>query len=231
LQQFKLFQIDFIQDGKKIPYLENKVPINGSKNLIVSVDYDLLPEVLKTIALTIVDADDAAKTFSFLLRVDEEKSVYRATLAPLERAGVYPFFVNILDHKNQGLKKLQGEILVAATIETIDITETIGIALEKFVTQNSCFIFLLTILLLLLTVVIRTFLKHKKKNDEKYKNFHKSFIILPLIAISTLVVFRNVIADQYFCLLSLVTLTAILIFFTYRLLRKILTRKKQKQTT
>ena len=72
------------------------------------LDYKKLPEVLKTLAITLRDPDDPQKIFHFLLRVNSDKTSYEASIAPLERDGLFGMGVTVLDHKNRGLKKLSG---------------------------------------------------------------------------------------------------------------------------
>jgi hypothetical protein len=109
--------LDFIviQHGK-ILYpdpLTRRIKLDAGAPFTVSIDYDKLPEILKTIGVTLTDPEDKNKTFSFLLRVNDEKTAYRATIAPLERAGSYDVSIVILDYANQGLKKLGGELVAS----------------------------------------------------------------------------------------------------------------------
>ncbi len=106
-----LLDLDFFQNGKKLTVNSNTVEIQGDRELKISLAYNKVPEILKTIALTMRDPDDKTKTFSFLLRVNKDKTAYEATIAPLGRSGNFEFGIAILDHKNQGLKKLAGVIV------------------------------------------------------------------------------------------------------------------------
>ena len=111
LRTFSLNDVDFIQDGKKLPVVSSIVEIRGDRNLTISIDYEKVPEILKTIVITMFDPDDRAKTFSFLLRVNADKTAYQAHVAALERSGKYEFSLAILDHKHQGLALLAGTII------------------------------------------------------------------------------------------------------------------------
>ncbi len=111
LRAFSLKDVDFIQDGKKLPVVSNTVEIRGDRNLLISIDYEKVPEILKTVVVTMFDPDDRAKTFSFLLRINADKTAYQAHVAALERPGKYEFSLAILDHKHQGLALLAGIIV------------------------------------------------------------------------------------------------------------------------
>ncbi len=89
--------------------------IEGDKMLTVKLRYDRVPELLKTIAITLADPDDQQKKFTFLLRADEEKKFYSATVAPLGRSGEYVMTIAIVDYKNQGLKRLSGSLLAVVS--------------------------------------------------------------------------------------------------------------------
>ncbi len=150
---FSLLQIDFIQDGKKIPYVNlDRVPIDSDKELTISVDYDVLPEILKTIGVTVTDPDDHTKTFSFLLRVTDDKQTYRTTLAPFGRGGVYSFDVHILDHKNQGLKRLEGKMLMASIVGEGDTLQMFWKLIKTILTDYTTLILWIILIVLLLIV-------------------------------------------------------------------------------
>ena len=95
----------------------------------IFIDYDKLPEVLKTIIISLYKCEDIEhKTwsmeqdkvnfcenptnFSFLLRVNSEKTEYSATIISPYEAGIYPLAVSILDFQHQQLKELSGKLLL-----------------------------------------------------------------------------------------------------------------------
>jgi len=112
IEQLSILDFDFIQDGKKISFLGSTIAIDGMRNLTISLDYDKVPEVLKTIGVALKDPEDPGKIFAFLLRVNDEKTAYEATIAPLQRNGTFRFGLTILDFKNQSVRKLSGSLVV-----------------------------------------------------------------------------------------------------------------------
>lgn len=105
-----LLDFDFIQNNRKIVQVDGIVPVDGTQNLTIRLSYDKVPEILKTIAITLTDPSDKTKVFTFLLRVNENKTAYEATIASLGRSGDYKLNAIILDYKNQGLKRLNGHL-------------------------------------------------------------------------------------------------------------------------
>jgi len=106
-----LFAFDFIQGSSVSKFSGGAVSIDGSTPVTVSINYDLLPEVLKTIGITITDPV-AHKSYSFILRVDDAQQTYAATIIPFLHAGSYPLTIHLFDYQNQRLKKITGTLIV-----------------------------------------------------------------------------------------------------------------------
>jgi hypothetical protein len=108
--KLNLNDFDFIQAGNRVsvPGTE-KINADQIKPITISIPYEQVPEVLKTMMVTL---QKGGKTFSFLLRVNKEKTKYEATLLPPE-PGSYPLTISILDYKNQTFKEITGELNVA----------------------------------------------------------------------------------------------------------------------
>jgi hypothetical protein len=109
LKYLTFLDFDFIQNGNKLPVIAGKVEANSDAPVTISIEYDKLPEVLKTIMVTM--RDEEGKSFSFLLRINDEKTRYFATLRP-PASGLYPLSFIVVDYKNQGLQKVEGELRV-----------------------------------------------------------------------------------------------------------------------
>ncbi len=116
-----LLDFQFIQDGKILVQDNNSVTIDASKNLTVRLGYDRIPEILKNIVFAIGDPRDTNKVFSFLLRVNLDKSAFEATVGPFNDTAKYSLDIMILDFQNKGLKKISGEIFAKmfGTVSTL----------------------------------------------------------------------------------------------------------------
>ena len=153
IRELSILDFDFIQDGKKLSFVGDAVSINGNKNVKISLDYGKVPEVLKTIAITLRDPEDQNKIFSFLLRVNKDKTAYEATIAPLGKSGLYPMNITILDYKNQGLKKITGKILAAAALESVKNFNLKNYFKNIFSGPNNSSIIIAFLLLLILLII------------------------------------------------------------------------------
>jgi hypothetical protein len=112
IEELNLEDFDFIQEGEELPLIEGKkIEFKTENPLTISIDYEKVPEVLKTIMVTF---KKEGKTFSFLLRINQEKTIYQAAIVPPE-PGTYPLILTVLDYKNQALKKIFGQLSVIET--------------------------------------------------------------------------------------------------------------------
>src|ERR1035437_8390472 len=158
---------DFIQDGKKIPaFVSNSsVTIDGGKNLTVSLDYQKVPELLKTIVVTLSAPDDSSKTFSFLLRVNKDKTAYDATIAPLGTSGQYGVKISIVDFRNRGLKQIIGSLV--ATAEAVLADKGVSTYIINVLRQNFLNSVLFLILLAIIIRALKRMVARHKKREEK----------------------------------------------------------------
>jgi len=110
-----LSDFDFIQEGKPLALVNDRtVAIDGLEDLTIRLPYGKVPEVLKTIAVTLQDPQDPTAVFPFLLRVNADKTYYEATIGSLGHSGRYALNVAVLDFQNMGLKRLQGDLYALA---------------------------------------------------------------------------------------------------------------------
>lgn len=113
----------FIQDGT--------IRVKGKKNITISIAYDKLPEVLKTIGITIYDPANKNRSFSFILKLNAAGTAYEATISPLPLNGIYPVSIYIIDYQDRTVKKINGSMLVAGT--AFISSEAINAVVEKVV--------------------------------------------------------------------------------------------------
>ncbi|MCE9628817.1 MAG: hypothetical protein K8Q91_02355 [Candidatus Vogelbacteria bacterium] len=104
----------FIQDGEARQFFTfgTTVVVNGKKDLTVYLPADRVPGVLKAIGVTVADPTDPNKTFSFLLRLNTERTAYTASIGSLGKDGLYPIFVYIINYKDQTIKRIVGSLKV-----------------------------------------------------------------------------------------------------------------------
>ena len=114
IERLTFLDFDFIQNEITLPQIGRAVSVRADRPLTIRTGYERLPEVLKTIAVTLTDPLNPALTFTFLLRITDDKESYEAMIASLNQPGRYPMAITILDYKNQKLKRIEGTLVVAA---------------------------------------------------------------------------------------------------------------------
>ena len=99
------------------------------------------------------------------MRVEQDKTAYLATIAPLLDGGTYELNVTILDHQNQGLKKLRGDLLVALAVSALPFSFVVGFL------KSAAFLNLLLslLILLLLGLLARDYYRNRMKEFQKGK--------------------------------------------------------------
>lgn len=93
---------------------DRAININGQEELTVFLPKSLVPAGLKTIGLTLFAPGEDRRSFSFILRLNEEGTGYTATLAPLQYSGAYKFTLHIINYKNQQIQRQNGTLVVSA---------------------------------------------------------------------------------------------------------------------
>jgi len=158
IEKIKLEDFDFYQEGKKLFLAEeSKIKFKTEEPLTISLDYGKVPEVLKTIMITL---EKQGKFFSFLLRINPEKTAYLATIMPPEEIGDYPLTINVFDYKNQTLKKITGQLEVFKAQSQIKPIPWY----QKY--RTYIYILLVLILLLLIAYYLKRKLEEKNQKEK-----------------------------------------------------------------
>jgi len=104
-------EIRFSQEGVQSILRDGKLYIDGSKQLTIHIPYERLPEHLKTILVTIYQSESKSASFSFILRVNPDKTGYTATIAPFGISGVFPIDISVFDFKTMQIGYTNGTIV------------------------------------------------------------------------------------------------------------------------
>jgi hypothetical protein len=148
---FAFTDLLFVQDSVLIPSALGNVHIDGSKQLTISIPYKSLPEHLKTILVVLGSHEDPEKQFTFLLRVNSEKTLYTATLAPLGVSGEFPVTVSIFDFKTAQIGYAGGTLISKIrSLHLDDESEGFGAYFLSFISKIGHSYLLWFILLLIL---------------------------------------------------------------------------------
>jgi hypothetical protein len=155
LARLTFSDIDIIQDGQKVNSEGEKVILLDNQPFVIWIDYEKLPEVLKTIAVTLSDSD-SGESFTFVLRVNGAKTGYQAVIGALGRTGEFDVSVSIVDHENRGVRTMQETMSVASAFsQKIDENITkVKVVVENLFVEYSQFVFLALLLAILTTLKV-----------------------------------------------------------------------------
>lgn len=93
IKNISLDDFIFSQERNKLTFSNQRVLVDGTKALTVSIPYERLPELLKTVVVHIHDPEDFDKTASFMLRVDDLKTSYVGMIGAFYEQKDYKFEV------------------------------------------------------------------------------------------------------------------------------------------
>ncbi|MDD5433680.1 MAG: fibronectin type III domain-containing protein [Candidatus Pacebacteria bacterium] len=167
--KISLKDFDFQQGGKRIfPTDDNSLILNSNEPVKISIDYEKVPEVLKTIMLTLQKGD---KYFSFLLKIDKDKTKYLATIAPPE-PGIYPLSIYILDYKEQALKKIDSMLEIQGQGDVMGQEKIFDLIVGIIIRYWPNILFLIILIIAIITAVE---IYKKKRQSENYYEHIKSY--------------------------------------------------------
>lgn len=100
--------LEFIQSARVRQGLQSYINLDPNQTFTVRLPYELVPENLKTLTVTLVDPEDPTKTFAFLLRINERKTHYEATIGALVREAEFPLRFALLDFSTKEITTFTG---------------------------------------------------------------------------------------------------------------------------
>jgi hypothetical protein len=105
--------------------------------------------------------NDTTSSFSFLLRINKDKTFYEASIAPLRTEGKYPVAVAIFDHQTQKLFSLQDTLFAHKKITNVGESTQTGPTLLPLILK----IFGAVCLVVILWLLIFYRILRRVKND------------------------------------------------------------------
>ncbi len=130
------FTIEVIQ-GSIVKLFGDNVKVRSDTPVTFSIDSARLPEVLKTIGVTIHNAEHTEQTSSFILHIDRATKSYRAMIGTLTAPGRYPVTVHVFDYENRRLQKIDGYLVVSTSTVPLALRVATTIAVPFVVTAGA----------------------------------------------------------------------------------------------
>jgi len=158
--------IKVVQNGKEYSFLEERILLTYKDPFLLSIKKESLPTHLKIIIATLVDPTNHSYSYSFIVKLNEDKTAYEAVLAPLHTLGISSLQIEVFDLENKtiGHYKKQIDFVVGDTKNTTK--EESSFFSDKVFSS----IFLPVIFLFCLIVLIFFFLILIKRRREEEEN-------------------------------------------------------------
>lgn len=136
---FNRGSILIIQGEETTTFASSTVRLWLDKNLIIRIPYTAVPDTLKSIVVTVTDPADRKRTYSFLLRINKDRTAYEAVLAPLNVAGESLVVVEIFDFERSVVGRYQKAVqfIQSETVPTVIFPDKLVTAFQP--TKNIFF--------------------------------------------------------------------------------------------
>ncbi|MEZ4195148.1 MAG: hypothetical protein R3B53_01990 [Candidatus Paceibacterota bacterium] len=91
-------------------FLSDSIALSHLEPFTISITHDALPKHLKSIIVTLLDPTDHRRSYSFLLKINNDGDAYEATIAPLNVLGVSRLQIEIFDYERMLVGKYQKQL-------------------------------------------------------------------------------------------------------------------------
>ncbi len=123
LHDFAVSDINIYQKGDDYSFATERILLSYRDPFVISIPYEALPKHLKSIIVTILDPTNNHRSYSFLLKLNETRTAYEATIAPLNVLGVSRLQIEIFDFEKNlvGLYRKQLDFVVSKNLLEPDV--------------------------------------------------------------------------------------------------------------
>lgn len=145
---FAATEIHLIQGDTTHTFFDTAIKLNSTEAFMISIPYETLPAHLKSIVVTLFDPANHARTYSFLLRINKDRTAYEATIAPLLVVGNSQLQIEIFEYEHRVMARYVAPVTFFVTTQATPEV----VFPDKLVDAISPFFSSLLILLLLLFI-------------------------------------------------------------------------------
>lgn len=116
---FAVNNIKLNQGDKSFDFGSERIYLSSQEAFIISIPFEALPQNLKSIVVTLLDPTNYQRSYSFLLRINKDRTAYEATIAPLGVVGISRLQVEIFDFERQIIGRYSKQIDIVLPKEFI----------------------------------------------------------------------------------------------------------------
>jgi hypothetical protein len=160
---FSVSNIKIQQGNSDYSFDSDSVKLSQNENFIISIPYEALPRNLKSIIVTIVDPTNAKRSYSFLLRINKDRTAYEAIIAPIQSIGNSRIQVEIFDFEREVVGRYR------KAVSFVEGNPMIGEVVfpDKIVKIIQPFFGTISLIFLLILLIIFLLWRRSKKDEDK----------------------------------------------------------------
>jgi hypothetical protein len=158
---FSVSNIKIQQGNKDFSFDSESIKLAQNENFIISIPYEALPRNLKSIIVTLTDPTNPKRSYSFLLRINKDRTAYEAIIAPIQSVGISRIQIEIFDFEREVVgryRKVVNFVEGSPVIEEVVFPDKIIKTIQPLFGAFS--------LIFLIIILIIFFLYRRSKKDE-----------------------------------------------------------------
>lgn len=160
--------IEIIQNSREYSFVDERITLSYKDSFLIRIKREALPPHLKIIIATLVDPTNHSYSYSFIVKLNEDKTAYETVLAPLQTLGISSLQVEVIDLENKTIGHYKKQIDFIIGNDEVDSSEENSV----FTGGMFCQIFLPIILIFLIISLFFFFIilaKRRREEEEERK--------------------------------------------------------------
>lgn len=160
---FSISNILIYQGNKDFNFEDKKIDLVKNESFIISIPYEALPRHLKSIIVTLIDPANAKRSYSFLLRINKDRTAYEAIIAPIESMGNSRLQIEIFDFEREVIARYRKPVSFVAGGTVIGEV----IFPDKIIKIMEPFLGTFSLIFLILALIFSLLYWRSKKGEDK----------------------------------------------------------------
>lgn len=124
--RISLDDVVIIQNEEVIDAVDDSYLVDTSQAFTLSAPFDLFPKHLKAIQATLSHPVDETESYSYLLRINADKTAYEATIDGLGLSGTIPLTLTVYDFETERSAVAEGSIVSKQKEPEVAIVEDVA---------------------------------------------------------------------------------------------------------
>lgn len=152
--------IYIIQNNTIFTFEDQQIPLNSLERFLVKIPADTITTNIKTIIVSLQDPTDHRKSYSFLLRLNKDRTAYESILAPMAVVGASKLSLTVYDFEAQLVGNYATEVQFFANKEALTTHELKS-------SEQTLFFWFLGIILSLLLLLLLWIILQRRDEDKR----------------------------------------------------------------